>query len=286
MDFYKMIDELKKALNNEKLIIFVGAGVSKNSGIPTWGQTVRMFAEKIGYPEHRLTTDEYIRISQYFYGIDKSEGHNDYYNTILKSIDLDVKPNIINKLIAEIHPKHIVTTNYDKLMDSVADDYEIITTDKELLKVDGTNYLIKMHGDIDDVKGIVFKEDDYLQYSETHRVMEIFLKSLLIDHVFLFVGYSLNDYNLNTFTSWIDFIAQEMNIKESIHKNFFISSSGQAGRSYLLTYYENKSLHVIDMFNLPKEVEDRVEKISLNDELGRRTYVILELLKDKVPVYE
>lgn len=111
--------------------------------------------------------------------------------------------------------------------------------------------------------------------------MEIFLKSLLIDHVFLFVGYSLNDYNLNTFTSWIDYIAQEMKVKDSIHKNFFISSSGQAGKEYLKTYYENKSLHVIDMFNLPEELEKKVDTVRLKDELGRRTYVILELLKNK-----
>lgn len=281
MEFYEMINELKEALNDEKLVIFVGAGISKNSGIPTWGQTVRTFAEKIGYPSHRLTTDEYIRIPQYFYGIDRSKDHEEYYKTLLKSVNLDVKPNIINKLIAEIHPKHIVTTNYDKLMDMAADKYEIITTDRELLKVRGKNYLIKMHGDIDDVKGIVFKEDDYLQYSESHRVMEIFLKSLLIDHVFLFVGYSLNDYNLNTFTSWIDYIAQEMKVKDSIHKNFFISSSGQAGKEYLKTYYENKSLHVIDMFNLPDELVKKADNIKLQDELGRRTYVILDLLKDK-----
>ncbi|WP_294406747.1 SIR2 family protein [uncultured Clostridium sp.] len=281
MEFYEMINELKEALKDEKLVIFVGAGISKNSGIPTWGQTVRTFAEKIGYPSHRLTTDEYIRIPQYFYGIDKSKNHEEYYKTLLKSVNFEVKPNIINNLIAEIHPKHIVTTNYDKLMDMAADDYEIITIDRELLKVKGKNYLIKMHGDIDDVKGIVFKEDDYLQYSESHRVMEIFLKSLLIDHVFLFVGYSLNDYNLNTFTSWIDYIAQEMKVKDSIHKNFFISSSGQAGKEYLKTYYENKSLHVIDMFNIPDELVKKADTIKLQDELGRRTYVILELLKNK-----
>lgn len=281
MNFYEMIHEIKVALKNDKLVIFIGAGISKNSGVPTWGQTVRIFAEKIGYPEHRLTTDEYIRIPQYFYGIDKSRDHEEYYNTILKSLNLDIKPNIINKLINEIHPKHIVTTNYDKLMDKAAEGYEIITADKDFFKAKRNSYLIKMHGDIDDVRNIVFKEDDYLQYSETHRVMEIFLKSLLIDHVFLFVGYSLNDYNLNTFTSWIDYIAQEMKIKESIHKNYFLSSSAQAGTDYLKTYYENKGLHVIDMFNIPDEIEEQVKKVKLKDELGRRTYAVLSQLKKK-----
>lgn len=126
MEFYQMINELNESINNEKLVIFVGAGISKNSGIPTWGQMVRAFAQKIGCPDIRLTTDDYIKIPQYFYGVDKSKEHKEYYNTLKKLIDVDCSPNIINKLIYKIHPKYIVTTNYDKLMDKVSIDYEII----------------------------------------------------------------------------------------------------------------------------------------------------------------
>ena len=50
MTFYEMIEDLSLALNRDKLVIFVGAGVSKNSGLPTWGQLVQAFAEKIDYP--------------------------------------------------------------------------------------------------------------------------------------------------------------------------------------------------------------------------------------------
>ncbi|WP_244835142.1 SIR2 family protein [Clostridium sp. BJN0001] len=281
MEFYDMIDEINESLKNEKLVIFVGAGVSKNSGIPTWGQMVRTFAKKIGYPDIKLTTNDYIKIPQYFYVVDKSENHTEYYKTLKEIVDINCEPNIINKLIYKIHPKYIVTTNYDKLMDKVSTDYEIIKKDKDLLKTKGNNYLIKMHGDVDYIREIVFKEDDYLQYSETHRLMEIFIKSLLIDHIFLFIGYSLNDYNLNTFVSWIDFIAKEMKVKESMHKNFFLSSSIQAGKEYLKTYYESKGLQVIDMFNLPKNVENEVKKIKLKDEIGRRTFAVLKLLDIK-----
>ena len=232
MNFYQMIEDMKEYLRRDKLVIFVGAGVSKNSGVPTWGRMVRTFAEQMDYPVEKLSTDEYIRIPQYYYGMDESEGHRDYYETIRKIISPETEPNILNELIAQLHPKHIVTTNYDKLMDKVAEGYEVIRQDKDLLKVDSNNYLIKMHGDIDNVEEVVFKETDYLQYSETHRLMETFLKSLLIDHVFLFVGYSLNDYNLNTFTNWIEFIAREMNIKKEMHKNFFLSSREHAGKKY------------------------------------------------------
>ena len=124
----------------------------------------------------------------------------------------------------------------------------------------------------------MFKEDDYLHYSETHRLMETFLKSLLIDHVFLFVGYSLNDYNLKTFVSWIDFIAEEMQVKQEMHRNYFLSSSLHAGKDYLRKYYEGKGLEVIDLYQLPKCVEEQARIVKLSDELGRRTYAVLELL--------
>lgn len=280
MEFYQMIEDMRDYLKREKLVIFVGAGVSKNSGVPTWGQMVRMFAEQMDYPVERLSTDEYIRIPQYYYGVDESDGHKMYYETLRTIISPEAKPNILNKLIVDLHPRHIVTTNYDKLMDQMAEGYEIIRQDKDLLKTRANNYLIKMHGDIDNVEEVVFKETDYLQYSESHRLMETFLKSLLIDHVFLFVGYSLNDYNLNTFTSWIEFIAQEMNVKKEMHKNFFLSSSNHAGKNYLRRYYEDKGLQVIDLYDLPLELERRSREIPLEEELGRRTYAVLELLKE------
>ena len=47
-EFYKRIEDLKQALARQKLVIFVGAGVSRNSGLPTWGQMVQAFAEQIG----------------------------------------------------------------------------------------------------------------------------------------------------------------------------------------------------------------------------------------------
>lgn len=279
-EFYQRIEDLKQALAREKLVIFVGAGVSRNSNLPTWGQAVQVFAERIGYPSiERLAMEEYIRIPQYFYCMDESEGHRAYYQIIQELIPRDAKANILDELIVTLHPRHLVTTNYDKLLDQIADGYEIIREDKQLLKGTANQYLIKMHGDIDQVENLVFKEEDYLYYSETHRLMEVFLKSLLIDHVFLFVGYSLNDYNLKTFVSWIEYIAQEMKVKDGMHKNYFLSSSVHAEKDYLQKYYEGKGLEVINLYNLPPEVESRAEQVPLAEDLGRRTYAVLELLK-------
>ena len=278
MTFYEMIEDLSLALKREKLVIFVGAGVSKNSGLPTWGQLVQAFAEQIGYPmEGRLATEEYIRIPQYYYCLDESPNHTDYYSLIKSMVPEDIQPNILNQQIVSLCPKHIVTTNFDTLMDQVAKGYQIIREDRNLLTGISAHYLLKLHGDIRQPQKLVLKEDDYLHYPETHRLMETFLKSLLIDHVFLFVGYSLNDYNLKTFVSWIDYIAEEMQVKQEMHHNYFLSSSLHAGKEYLRKYYEGKGMQVIDLYQLPKEIEEYAKTVSLSDELGRKTYAVLEL---------
>ncbi|MCI8268328.1 MAG: hypothetical protein HFG55_01450 [Lachnospiraceae bacterium] len=279
MTFYEMIKDLSLALSREKLVIFVGAGVSKNSGLPTWGQIVQVFAREIGYStKGRLATEEYIRIPQYYYCLDESENHASYYSLIQSMIPKDIRPNLLDQLIVSLHPKHIVTTNFDTLLDQVAHGYEIIREDRDLLTGISAHYLLKLHGDICQPEKMVFKEDDYLHYSHTHRLMETLLKSLLIDHVFLFVGYSLNDYNLKTFVSWIDYIAQEMQVKQEMHHNYFLSSSRHAGKDYLRKYYEGKGLEVIDLYQLPPEVDIRAKDIRLSEELGRKTYAVLELL--------
>ncbi|MCI9535821.1 MAG: hypothetical protein HFG53_13655 [Lachnospiraceae bacterium] len=279
MTFYEMIEDMSLALNREKLVIFVGAGVSKNSGLPTWGQLVQEFAGKIDYPTNgRLATEEYIRIPQYYYCLDESEGHSSYYSLLKSMLPENIRPNLLDELIVSLHPKHIVTTNFDTLLDQVASGYEVIREDKDLMTGISSHYLLKLHGDIHQPEKLVFKEDDYLHYSHTHRLMETFLKSLLIDHVFLFVGYSLNDYNLKTFVSWIEYIAEEMHVKQQMHRNYFLSSSLHAGKDYLRKYYEGKGLEVIDLYQLPDEVEKQAESVPLADDLGRRTYAVLELL--------
>lgn len=76
----------------------------------------------------------------------------------------------------DLQPKHIITTNYDRLIETTENInrmiYEIILKDEDLLKFQSSNYIIKMHGDIHKDDFIVLKEEDYLKYSFKHRLIE------------------------------------------------------------------------------------------------------------------
>ncbi len=161
MTFYEMTKDLSLTLQKEKLVIFVGAGVSKNSGLPTWGQMVQAFADQIDYStKGRLATEEYIRIPQYYYCLDESENHASYYSLIRSMIPDNIEANILDELIVSLKPKHIVTTNFDTLLDQVAKDYQVIREDRDLMTGLSAHYLLKLHGDIEQPEKLVFKEDE------------------------------------------------------------------------------------------------------------------------------
>lgn len=289
------MSNIKEALTNEKLVIFVGAGISKNSNVPTWGHIVRQFAKELNYTQclsclfkskncentchhkYYFSTDEYIKIPQYYYSQDHSIDHHDYYSILRNAFEHDFKPNILDDLIASLNPEHIITTNYDHLLDHYQ--YEVIKSDRDLLKAKSNHYLIKMHGDIDDIENIVFKEDDYLRFSHTHALIELYIKSLLIDHTFLFVGYSLNDYNLKMFLSWIDYLGHEKKVKENMHANYLITNDISPNQSYLIAYYQQKNIKVINLNDLHDKLLKESEDVDLDDEIGRKTYICLKYLK-------
>ena len=272
------IQELHQLYLEKKIVFFIGAGVSKNSGVPTWGDLVRYFARQIHYERFPLSTDDYIRIPQYVYGMDDSSNHERYYAMISEVFNQTYETNPLHDLIISLDPCHIITTNFDQLLDHYG--YEVIKSDRDLLQATTGRYLIKMHGDLDNVREIVLKEDDYLQYSHTHGLMELFIKSLLIDHTFVFVGYSLNDYNLKTFISWINFLGQAQNVQQHMHPNYFLTADILSDEAYMTAYYEHQNIRVVHLNHL---LDDRsqglYQAIPLSDPIGKLTYLCLLMVK-------
>ena len=60
------IQKLKEDIENNRLVIFVGAGVSANSGCPSWRTLIDKFAEGLGIDSEDRTesTEYYLKIPQ------------------------------------------------------------------------------------------------------------------------------------------------------------------------------------------------------------------------------
>ena len=59
------VSQIKKSIKENSLILFVGAGISANSNLPTWGELIQSFREELDLPDGN--SDDYQRVAQYYY---------------------------------------------------------------------------------------------------------------------------------------------------------------------------------------------------------------------------
>jgi len=192
------VSQIKKSINENSLILFVGAGISANSNLPTWGELIQSFKIELNLENDR--SDDYLRIAQYYYDTFGKNQYTKKIEEVFSSKGIS-KPNELHKLIEKIAPKHIITTNYDSLLESQFESgllkYSVVAEDKDIPYTSSERYLIKMHGDFSK-KNIVLKEDDYLDYALNFPMISTLIQSLIMNNTLLFVGYSLGDSTFNS----------------------------------------------------------------------------------------
>ena len=187
------VSQIKKSIKENSLILFVGAGISANSNLPTWGELIQSFKEELNLPDDN--SDDYPRVAQYYYD---TFGKNRYTNKIEEVFSSKgiSKPNELHTLIEKIAPEHIITTNYDFLLEDQFESgllkYNVVAEDKDIPYTSPGRYLIKMHGDLNK-NNIVLKEEDYLDYASNFPMISNLIQTLIMNHTLLFVGYSLKD---------------------------------------------------------------------------------------------
>lgn len=317
----EQIEKIKQINSNENLVIFVGAGVSKNSGVCSWWELVKEIADKIG--ENKCTSceikdlicgkcgeqielcsidgyncklkydfsaEDFLRIPQHFYESfgDAEEEKKPYYDFLKDKFCSDeYETNIIDEIIVKLQPEHIITTNYDHLLENVNDPrvskYAVITKDDDILSKKGRNYIIKMHGDIDDIENIVLKEDDYLNYSQNHIIIETFIKSLLIDKTFLFVGYSLNDNNLKLIMSYIDFFVKEKRVEN--RQPHYLVVDQVKDPVHDIPYWKNKGVELIDLSQISDYMVENSKCTNISNNVGKKLYTFLYYLNNEGLAY-
>ena len=192
--FIKNIRVLKKAIAERKLVVFAGAGISIDSGTPSWEDLIKSLRYEISIPDNE---SDYLRIAQMYFNERQHKELIDKLRDVLKHKKL--RYNEIHEEIFELNPEHIITTNFDDLLEQVikakAYPFSVIKKDSEFPYGRNTKLLVKMHGDLEEAN-VVIKEDDYTEYSQSHPLIESFIKGVFANKIVLFIGYSFSDINL------------------------------------------------------------------------------------------
>ena len=181
----------------DKLVLFLGAGIGRGAGLPTWDDLLDELAEDAGMDEreraalYRLPVLDRARIVENrLAAIGRSLGQ-----CVQQRIKAE-RYSLAHSLLATLPVAEAVTTNYDRLFEFASEDagwpaailpYQAVTGHER--------WLLKMHGCVTHPQDIVLTREDYLRYADRRAALAGIVQALLITRHMLFVGFSLTDDN-------------------------------------------------------------------------------------------
>ena len=177
-----------------------------------------------------------------------SRGHKEYMDRI-KEVLLYNKavPNPLHKSILELNPCHIITTNYDNLIEQEIHNefkqYAIVREDKDIPQMVHPNSLVKMHGDYL-TDNIVLTETDYFNYPEKFRLVRAFVQSLFASKLVLFIGFSFVDLNLKMILNQLKTI-----LAENMQRAYLLSC--ERPNDLQNQYFANKGMNIFQLGRIP-----------------------------------
>ncbi len=275
-------NQIREVSESNQLVVFIGAGMSNNFGFPTWNSLVKQMYQqltgKLTSAQKVFSSDELMRIPQLLRNQNET-----VYRKILKDYfgaqRVTGADNVMLDEIMKLKPKHIITTNFDTLIESYLWDkedalqkehciqegynklvhhqisyhYMPVINDSDMILADANHLLLKIHGDVQNMDSLVLCEDDYLGYSDSHILMENFIKSLLINHTFLFIGYGVGDSNLKLIMKWVDtIVASKKKLDEEKRKKHILLYADSRPMDFLQReYFERKQIQVLEFKDLP-----------------------------------
>jgi len=198
-------DQLADSLKDGDVVPFIGAGISKAGGFPTWKEHLRGQGRTAGiepaHTEELLANGEYETVIG---EIEANRGRDVFIQEIRDVFSRTGQIADITLLITELFTDTIITTNYDRLIEQAFD-----TGAKDTFQIiDGMNPLddpdpnrvsiIKLHGDIKNPDRCILSKKQYDQaYGnggiDLTRPIPKLLEYYYKNSSLLFLGCSLNN---------------------------------------------------------------------------------------------
>jgi len=192
------------------LALFIGSGVSRASGLPSWS---KLIAGLIAESESRGGRTKLAREA---FGSGDLLDAADKLTDILTQMEIAsairqrlgfsaARPSIVHKLLCSLGPQRFVSTNYDNLIeqqlaiDGQLGSYRVVTNRHlaelaDIQKASADFFVFKPHGDMNDADSIVLSRRHYHKIMLGHdNSVKATLETLFVSRPILFVGYGLRD---------------------------------------------------------------------------------------------
>ena len=219
-------EELLKALADHRAVLFAGAGLSRAEvhtetgttevSLPTWAEllsdlltrTKRLNPQETSELKRAIDFQRYGFVAQ---AIKERLTGGEFDDALDEIFPERLQPTKRHRLITEIPFSAVVTTNYDKLLESAYASRQFSPrkyTFRQAPRIisalrKGDFFVLKAHGDIDDKDSIILSEHDYRQLLYKEPGYRAVLNTIFIMRTVLFIGTSLTDVDLRLVLEWI-----------------------------------------------------------------------------------
>jgi len=181
------------------LVLFLGTGVGRGAGLPTWQQLLTGLAREARMDDRERAALTRLNV------LDQGRIIEDRLVRRGLSLGVAVREHIVtdhhaltHSLLAALPVSEVVTTNYDQLFEIASDAANKPVAVLPYQPVVGhARWLLKMHGCVAHPEDIVLTREDYLRYADRRAALAGIVQALLITRHMLFVGFSLTDDNFH-----------------------------------------------------------------------------------------
>ncbi len=305
------------AVNNNKLAVFIGAGVSRLLGSAGWDKLAldlinTCFEKKIiNYREYdsliQLKDPKKI-ITICYHLLKKSDNEEIYYETLKNAIKADIDRLNSQNIYDEIYRLRalFITTNIDSHFHNYFEQINIVFKENEFTIFNiNRNKLYHIHGCLEkDRNSIIFTVPDYIKrYNE--ETFKRFLEKIFEEYTVLFLGYGLEEFEL------LDFLITKYNRQsDSKEIKHFILLPFYRGEENILSferyYYNSMGIEVIpyekdekgyeQLYEVLKKWSEEINQVSTyldetyknleklaNNYINDKEYDVFQLIKKDEP---
>ncbi len=205
-------NDLLRDLAEDKVVLFLGAGVSASSHIGNqpafkgWPEFLTAAAESRDVPlrdqvNRLIAAKDYLLACQLL----QDSYEHEWQELVTAEYGKVAEPSQLHNSIISLRQRLVVTTNFDKLLEAAwassisagARSFKVISAVDEsvfrCLKDYDTPYLIKIHGSVDDTSSMVFSRSEYIKLAFGNARYSNFIEALLLNYTILFIGFSMED---------------------------------------------------------------------------------------------
>lgn len=230
-------DYAVKAAANRSLVVFVGAGVSRSSTNkagcrpPDWKEFLQTLAKSSRLKTEDeelfwslLNSSRLLDAAEILRYAARNSNSRDAFNRSLRDAvegprDDPFMPSEWHSTIGRINPSVIITTNYDKIFERASNLFYTSRTymdqgiDSDIRS--GVPIILKLHGSIDTPRDIILSRSDYASLHRKGTLALDVVRALMMTRIFLFIGYSLSDPDLQALLQ--DLFATRLEENETPH---------------------------------------------------------------------